>query len=464
MSLRPGWLRWPAALCAAGVVWAMPLSAQSVLSGSDPAVGVVSQSMTPASARLLARQALDQGRPDIAAEIARQILSANPADAEALMLMSAAEARLGHGAAGAVAGRKAFRLAQDPAARFEAAFLTAMAFNAADRGMAAKFWLRRAGQVASTDDERAAAKKGYAQLNAHTRLSFRITGDIGPSANVNGGSLHDTMVIIGLPFSIPEALPGGTWGLGVSGSYRVSQSQNGATDVFAEINQRGAWLSDRAKAQEPTAKASDFALTTVDVGLSRRWKSSSRPLVFSVTGSVGRRWYGGEALSTNFQADGHVDWIRSENRIWSLGLALERAVNAQRSDRNADVAELTLTLRQKLDAQASVYVTGGLRNTWSLASDISNHARFLRVGWTPGALPGGVMADLSMGLEQRDYVRLGGLGDDLKLNAAASFTFSRIDYMGFSPKVTVAAERNRSEFLPRDTRDLSVGFGISSTF
>jgi hypothetical protein len=426
--------------------------------------GYTSYDLTPAAARQMARAALERGRADIAREIALQILASRPQDAEALMLLSAAEAQLGQGAAGAAAGRKAYRLAQTPAARFEAAFLTALAHDAAEQGLAAKLWLRRAAQVAPTEAERAAAEKGYAQLRARSRLSFRVSGDIGPSANVNGGSLHDTMVIVGLPFSIPEALPGGTWGLGLTGSYRLAQSENAVTELFADVTRRGVWLSDEAKSLAPTAKASDFALSTVKAGLTRRWRSTSKPLVFALTGSVGKRWYGGEALSTNLQAEGRVDWIRGDTQILSAAMTLERAANAQQAARDADVVQVSLTLQQQLQGAASVYVTGGLRDTASLAADIANDAAYLRVGYSPGMLAGGIGADLSMGVEQRDFVRMPGLADDLKLNAAATFTFSRIDYMGFSPKLTVAAERNRSEFLPRDTRDISVGLGISSSF
>lgn len=454
------------AVCLAGVVpnLVQTVHAQTVLSGADGGEAVVTETMTLDAARILARQALDQGRPDIAVTIARQILSVVPDDADALLLLAAAEAQLGNGAAGAAAARRAYALSDHSERRFEAAFLAAYALSQDDQTGRAKFWLRRASTLAPDAASSDAIAKSYRDLAARSALSLRFTAQAGPSANVNGGSSTGTMVILGLPFTIPEALPGGVWQLGSEAQYRLAQSPQGVTEVFAIASHRGVWLSDEANAIAPTARASDFAISQVETGVSRRWLDASRPIAYGATLSGLGTWYGGEALSHGLRVKGRLAWTGIPDQVWSGEVSLEQSWNDLRSVRDAQVAQLTLGWQTAFASGTSLWVTSGVRNTASDAADVANRAAFAQIGVAPAAHPMGVQSVFTLGVEGRDYVQMTGIGTDINLSAEASFVFTKVDYMGFAPKLTLSAQRTRSDFAPRDTQDISIGLGVVSTF
>lgn len=469
MPLGPSRRRMRAALfaaCLAGVVpnFAQTADAQTVLSGAEDGGGDVTETMTIAAARILARQALDQGRPDISVTIARQILSAAPDDADALLLLAAAEAQLGNGAAGAAAARRAYVLSDPGERRFEAAFLTAYALSQDDQTGRAKFWLRRASTLAPDAASRDAIAKSYRDLAARSPLSLRFTAQAGPSANVNGGSSTGTMVILGLPFTIPEALPGGVWQVGTEAHYRLTQSTQGVTEVFAIASHRGVWLSDEAEAIAPTARASDFAISQVEAGVSRRWLDASLPIAYSATLSGLGTWYGGEALSHGLRLKGRLAWTGTPDQVWSGEVSLEQSWNDLRRVRDAQVAQLTLGWQKAFAGGTSLWVTGGVRNTASDAADVANVAVLAQIGVAPSLKPMGVQSVFTLGVEGRDYVQMPGIGTDINLSAEASFVFTKVDYMGFVPKLTLSAQQTRSDFAPRDTQDLSIGLGVVSTF
>jgi len=53
---------------------------------------------------------------------------------------------------------------------------------------------------------------------------------------------------------------------------------------------------------------------------------------------------------------------------------------------------------------------------------------------------------------------------DQKLSLSANFVFEQIDYMGFSPSLTLNATRNISNKTLFDTQELGLSIRIKSTF
>ena len=120
---------------------AAPLAAQQV-------------EMSLADARVLATQAVVAGEFDLARELADQLLAANPDDRDALLVRAALETQAGDPDIGWAAGARAWRLANTPADRDEAARVTALAAANGDRCTLSGLWLR----IALTSDPDDAAR------------------------------------------------------------------------------------------------------------------------------------------------------------------------------------------------------------------------------------------------------------------------------------------------------------------
>ena len=95
-------------------------------------------------ARIIATRALLAGEEELAIQIARGLLQANPDDRTALIIVAAVAPRQGDPETGRKAGGRAWQLSQTEIEKYEAARLTALAAATGKRYTLAEFWLRRA--------------------------------------------------------------------------------------------------------------------------------------------------------------------------------------------------------------------------------------------------------------------------------------------------------------------------------
>ena len=174
----------------------------------------------------MAAQALHMGQPALAADLAAQILAQTPHDAEARLVLAAARAQMGQTKSAARQGKLAFRQAESPDLRFQAAYLTATALSAENKIQAAKYWLRRADGLAQSAGDSAALRRAYGGLDRRTPVRWSLQFSGGPSDNVNGGSLHDTFWVWGLPVPIAQALPGFSAQAQLKATWRLQETQS----------------------------------------------------------------------------------------------------------------------------------------------------------------------------------------------------------------------------------------------
>lgn len=430
------------------------------LAGPGAAEDVTEVQMTPAAAQTMARQALSTGQTGMALAIAEGLLAANPDDIVGLMVVAA----VGPSDAAVTAGRRAFRLAEGGEQRFEAAWLTGKALTRGGRHEAAKLWMRRAMAAAPAPAHSALAERGFLEARQRSPLRLSLTASVGPSDNVNGGSLHDTFWFSGIPFAISEQLPGGTWSLGAQGTYRLSEGAKRRTELTFGVAHRGVWLSDEAKALAPEARARDFAQGRAEIGLRHRWRPGEAPVVLRADVTAGQQWQAGRVSARDLRLGFGADWQATDRWVLSLGLSASRSDHALDARRDATSRRMTLSAATALQGGGQVALSLGVTDTTSRAADVDAQGTRLGVIWRPAAQPFGISADLSLGIERRDYPRAASFGTDTLMDAAATFGFTRADYMGFIPEVSVNLRRTRSDFTPRDTREVGVGFGIRSKF
>lgn len=426
----------------------------------EPARDVAVQ-VTPEIARQMARRALETGQPRLAADIAAQLLAQSPDDPTALVLQTAGLARSGRAAAAVPFGKRAFRLAPDRDARFEAAFLTAEALSLADRPMAAKLWLRRASGYTVEGGQDALLRDAYAKLNARTPLTFGFALGAGPSNNVNGGSLHDTFWVWGIPIPIDEALPGFAASGQVKLGYRLAQTDRLSLNLYAKASHREVWLSEQAKLLNPGAKSSDYASNGLDLGLSAMglW---GKDLRWSLEAQAGQRWYAHGTTSHSERLALGLEKSLAGKRM--LAFSLEGEATGYPSRPVADTVKLSgeVSLWQPL-GKGSWGVHLGYSDVASDAAGLAWRGASAGVEWRPAPVMKEVGLSVFGTVQVKDYWKTP-MDADLSVDLGSSARFPSLAVMGFAPTATLTASRNMSDLVVRDSFDLSLMLGLASTF
>src|SRR5690606_20046209 len=105
---------------------------------------------------------------------------------------------------------------------------------------------------------------------------------------------------------------------------------------------------DEAQAQAPEAEGSDYDFAAVELGFSTRRRAGSGPAVLSFGATLGRNWYGHEALSNYLRMDVGVERPLAARTLGHLRAYAEFQERLDDPDRDARVLGLTGTvIRQR---------------------------------------------------------------------------------------------------------------------
>ena len=456
---RPGRTlrRLAAVWLAAGLAFAAPLHAQTAAPADD-----LSLTMLPAQALTMARRALDLDRPDLAADIAAQVLAQAPKNAEATLILAAAQSQLGHAGAAEVAGKQAYRLGQTGDARFEAAFLTASALAAQDQPQRAKLWLRRADSHSQSAADTRLLRRAFSSIDRRTpaKLTFQISG--GPSDNVNGGSLHDTFWLDGIfPIAIAQALPGFALQGQAKLSYRVQETADRSLSVFATLSGRKVWLNDRARLLDPTARASDFGSVGLDLGGLYRMRLTDR-LGLEVEAQVGHRRFGAGADRNSQRLRFSLDRALAADRMLSLDLTTTAMQTPDGSSKDSVSVTAEAGLQMPV-GRGAVTARLGYDAVMTEARGVAWRGASLGMDVRLPPVAGAVDLTVFGTLQMKDYWKTT-TAPDLSVELGASARFGKLSVMGFAPTLSLSASRNRSDIVVRDSANTSLSLGLSSTF
>lgn len=442
----------------AGLALASPVQGQAV----GPAAADLSLTLLPEQALAMARRALDIGRPDLAADIAGQVLQQSPKNAEATLILAAAQSRLGDAGAAEVAGRRAYQLGQSGDARFEAAFLTASALAAQDQPQRAKLWLRRADTHSQNDADTRLLRKAFSNIDRRTpyKLTFQING--GPSDNVNGGSLHDTFWLDGIfPIPIAQALPG----FAVQGqaklSYRVVETADRSLSLFGTVSGRKVWLNDRARVLDPAAKASDFGSVGLDLGALYRMRLTDK-LGLDVEAQLGHRRLGTGTGRNSQRLRFSLDQALAKDRVLSLDLTTTAMQVPDGSSKDSVSVTAEAGLWMPL-GRGAVTARLGYDAVMTDARGVAWRGPSLGVDLQVPPVAGAVDLTLFATLQMKDYWKTT-TAPDVSVELGASARFGKMSVMGFAPTLSLSASRNRSDIVVRDSANTSLSLGLSSTF
>jgi tetratricopeptide (TPR) repeat protein len=451
--------QWIAGLAAAGAfAWAAPVAAQV--------------EMPVAEARGLAAALEAQGDREAAATIAAALLERDPTDASAWIVVARIRRAAGDTEGALEAARRANANADTDDERYAAAVELAAGNFRLERGIIAQFWLRRAAQVAPTEELREEAVRNFQLVRAQTPWSWSLGFSVVPSSNVNNGSRSDTIIIAGLPFVLSgdaRALSGIEATLTGSVTYRFEGIDGQPAQFYGGFAVQRVALTDEAQDIAPDADAGDYAFDALEFGYSQVISSWSEDVVLRGEALVGRNWYGGELLSNYVRGGLTTRWVVGERSLATVSASLERQVRFDESDRSAWVTRLDARRIWQVNDRGDVFgIGGGIRRAQSDSVEIDNDAALFSIDYTwERPVLGPATLGLGLNLEYRDYEESPFTTDgrqDRRAALRATLGAPGWNFYGFGPTVTIEASRTDSNVSLYDAEDIGVRLGITSVF
>jgi len=427
-------------------------------------------SLTPQQLVITAGRALAARMPDAALDMAQALLQRDPNDVQALLIKARALRDMGQFDDASKAAKSAWSLAQSAPEKFGAAMVMAQISSSDGRRTVAQVWLRRATQHATTDRQRAQARRDFQYVRARNPWSLKLSFGAAPSSNINGGTNTDTITLFGLPFELSpdaQALSGYQVNASVDLSYRIAGNGQSETRAGLQAYAHANRLSPTAIALAPDARGADYNYASAAATLvhTRAAQIPGRKLTYSL--NIGRNWYAGSPLS---------DFASTQAQLgMGLGGASHLTVRA-RADAQRNIAPgagtlflgaLSGDLLRPTDSGAAFRLSFGAQKSFS--SDATQQYTQAQVGLDYFFAKPILGTNLSMGISasQKDYAASYYTTNgrhDFQLSAHVEMRFGQVQYYGFSPVVTVKTAQTTSNVALYSTDSTSIALGFRSNF
>jgi len=422
----------------------------------------------------MAAHALNTGEVEMAQTLVQAVLTANPEDLEALIL----QARIAEATENSVKARRFARYAwgksrrdesADPRAAYAASMTMARAHAREGNYTLSQWWLRRAVEDAPDDVSRSEAVRHFQTVRRRNPWSGQLRFNIAPNSNINNGSANEEVMIFDLPFSVPlpaqmQALSGTEAAVGVTLRRALGETQKRKTEAYLQWDSRRFELSSEAKRKAPTAKAADYAMDTVTLGLDHRILGANQRLEYALGASVGHTQYGGKDYAWQYGVDLGVEYGLSPSERVSIGVGVDEIDLVQTSDARLYEAR---TRYQAMTGDGQL----GLSLTFSQSQSPMSSFDYdqFRIGAQFTLNKPILGAEVSIGLDMRnrtyEVTPFGSNGrEDSEIGASLGLVFKDFDYMGFAPAVTLSSSRTNSNIGIYDTKRNSATLGIVSSF
>ncbi|MBU2983219.1 DUF560 domain-containing protein [Lentibacter algarum] len=426
--------------------------------------------LSPQEARGFAMTLLRQDRPAAARAIALGLLKKDSRDFVALMVLADSEKKLGRPVQAKFAARRAFRTAKRDKDRFTAAYIMSGILKAEGKFQQSQLWLRRAGQA--TDEERLqnAARGEFRRVRALNpwTLTFGLT--VTPTSNVNGGPNDNTYTIGDFVFVDDTAVPLSGFEIGARfGVKRRFKPQDwGQVSFSLNYDERQYVLSDSAKASQPSARGSDYAFRSLQGNLSFDFTHKNKAASSSFDVTLGHHWQKEESLSSYYKLRyGRQNTLSDIARI-GYGVSYENQSRKDTAARSTESFGLDGFWLKKMPSGDYLRLGFNLAKVDSASSDMAHTAYGFSTGYVRAKPFLKSRLTLGASLHMREYDRLRyasyGVRRDKKLSLSADMLFTEIDYLGFSPSITLRATRNLSNVTLFDSQEFGISFGVKSTF
>lgn len=425
-------------------------------------------------ARLMGMAAIEAGRPDVAADIAVQMLRRDAGDAFARFLLARAHMEAGHAPAARAEARLAYRLAQSPEQRHQSARLVAQAAWNEGRVGVAQRWLRRAAIAAPAPVARAERVRELAAVRAANPLDVTLSFAVNPSDNVNDGSSSAFNVIDGVPVvgrlsADGQALQGVVAQVRTGISYRLPGE--GQTTVGATLDWRRVELSRAAKAKVPGIDPQAYDSARAEISLGRAWQPERAPWQAEVGLGAGVQIDGQEFSYRYLRLDGAVMRGIGDSTGVDLGFGVERRSTQGGQTDPEWVGSLSVGLRRALPGNDLLTTRAYASRTETPVDGHSSQTWGVEVGYARGRPIGPARLSLQAGYSETDFpgYRVGfivvpGGRQDRSLTAGATLTFPGISVQGFSPRVSITHTGTQSNVSRFETRKTGISIGLTASF
>lgn len=450
------------------------------------------QEMSIEDARALGQIALQRGEPQLALNIGKGLLQADPKDPVALLIVARAQSQLGNPVNGRRAAARAYRNTSDRRLRLDAATMAAGLALRANRPTLTQIWLRRAALHTNNEADDARIAQDYRRVRDANPWNFNVNFSLRPSSNVNNGAEGDVQIIDGLDTLTPGRLSGSAQALSgliadaqVNLVYRLRQTSRNQTNLRGRVLVRRIDLSQEAREVlaanpvlgQPIPKNSDFNYTYTDLTLQHGFRIGERTGDSALLSfGIGAAWYGGAQTVRLARMEAQRRWQVSARRSFSLtGSLTKRDVpNSTLSDSTSFGA--TAAMQHVLGNGGRLNVSFGALTTTSDSTNRENTAVSVQTGYQFPHAWGPARASANLTLQHVDYpvyivaqdstgtIFAPGGRQDKSAYADLTLFFPDYDFAGFAPTVTLRAGRKSSNVSRFDTREVSVSVGIRSKF
>ncbi|MEO0831261.1 MAG: surface lipoprotein assembly modifier [Pseudomonadota bacterium] len=448
------------------------------------------QTFTLPEARAAAVYAARTGNHRLAYALGQGLLKANPDDVTGLLAIAVSGPKVGQAKAGFDAGKQAYRMADDPDLKFEAAYLTARAATKQEQFAKAQIWLRRAHNAAGNEAQETTVARTFQGLRSITPWSVRLDFSARPSDNINGGARDSSLVIndeeIGGSVFSPDsqALSGLVTTIQGAASYTLDQSPKHRTQLkfrgYRSFNRLSA-ESRRILEEEDEARVarnqkernitgSDFDYTFVEVGVAhvRRPKSQWLPDRYELT--FGQTWYGSEQLDKLIRfSTGRTIRVGERSRLRLHSRVEKRFSDRDEYDRFG--RHISAKVTKALESGARLTYGAEFTRVTSDKNEQQYQQGLLNASYKLAEPIMGVAVTSRLSLSMRDYdnynfafIDVEGGRQDQTARLGVSFEMLDMTYYGFRPVISLDAKHTKSNINRFEGSSLGVSFGLRSAF
>jgi hypothetical protein len=433
------------------------------------------QTLSPDQMRGHAVRAIDKGQPALALHITQALLDRDTDDVTALILRARAARDLGRFDIAQPAAARAWSLARTPAARFDSARVMAQILSSQGQRSRAQLWLRRAVQHAPDPSARQLAVRDYRYVSARNRWQTQLNLALAPHSNINNGSVKDQTEILNL-FTrtyvladlggAAQALSGLELSTGGTLAYRLLEDRSHRTDLMLQFDTRRYILSDEARRIAPAAKAADFALDSLNIGIDHRWRNPSAPVEYQLGALLGVTGYGGAHHSDQARLSFGINRaLRPQTRI---GLALAADVTRGPRAPHADGLRLGMSIAHGQDQGTQLAARLSLSHSRSDSESADYNDIRLDLSAAPAWDLMGATAQFGLSLRARDhdsYTLFSPDGRrDREVALSVTLNLAQAEFYGFIPTLTLEASRTRSNIGLFDLTRYGLQMGVRSAF
>ena len=396
---------------------------------------------------------------------ASRVLEIDSQNAEAQLVLARAAQELGQHDVAASFARTARQLPLTRSETYASFLISGLAEANRGNSILAKYYLRRAANVARNQSELALIGRAMNFTRGSSPWSFSISADVNPSTNINGGSLNETLGSGSLNDEA-QAQPGIGYSLDLSATHRYLFSDRTLIET---------------QAYSYNSVYSEFGRNNYTLGLKTKLtyvQAAEIPIRWTASVAFDQRFIGDELGGPAFDEYSlyynqttvvlERRWQPRTQRVWSAfgSFALRNYDNADRDF--SEIYRVGVSYSFPLRSNIGIGISGYLEQTDSVEARYVNKAGGVTIGinWDLYEYPYRLSGKVSFVHTEYEFPELGALEPRLENKVALDLgiTPRRLQWFGFRPTFGVELTRNFSNNNRYDTFEATAYTKIQSVF